>query len=133
MLTKRSLEEVEIAVGKKGSTFGKDLIRGLNALDYYATSKMLRISSDFERFLRRSNRVHGEYVFCVTFPRNRKHWVVLRDGYFYDPTMNDKMRIKSYFKRLYKFEARLTSYISTGPMADLYDSITAFCEGSDRR
>lgn len=134
MLTKKSLEEVEIAVGKKGSTFGKDLIRGLNTLGYYATSKTLRVVSDFEKFLRSSKEVHGVYVFCVTFPKNRKHWVVLQGGHFYDPAMNDKMRIKSYFKRLHKFEARLTSYISAGPIAEICDSLSAFvqeCEKGD--
>ena len=72
MIAGISLEEAILAVGKRGLTTTKDIAQALRKLGFGCADRVTRYNG----------RLGSELCLCVV---ESKHWVVYKDGLFYDP------------------------------------------------
>lgn len=114
MITGNSLSDVEKLMDKRGLSRTSDLKKAI--ILFYAVSDVMIMTKHRYKYLYDEQRVPVPCV-CMVRPKDSKykhrgHWIVLYDKYVYDPSLQNKMRIRSYLKRLEKQERKITSYFS---------------------
>ena len=81
MIANVTIAESIKAFGKKGGTYSKDVISALQALGIKCDDKLVRISKSNPK---------SDYCMVTVLSKSSKkykHWVVFKDGVYYDPAL----------------------------------------------
>ncbi len=117
MITDKSVARVQRVMGfchpMKGATRTKDLIRALKRLDFNTLkNKLTRLRNTWDDAQKLPLLKDGYYILKMTFisKTNHGHWVVLKDGWIYDPGQKESYPFFHY-REFIEYYFRPTSYL----------------------